>query len=261
MPVMGTNWIAARLRRPPSLAEQAADDVRDAIRAGAFGADGRLPSEPALSQQLGVSRPTVRAALSVLEQEGLVVRRQGLGTFVRSSVAELADLLNNNAGLTETIRAAGRRPGTASLVIGEASADARIAGYLSIEPGDRVARIERVRTADGVPVAFTRDFIPADVLIDHDVTPDRIDAFVRSEGGSLYRSLSVAGLPVQYGVARVLPTLPPPDVAPALGVGLDTLLLLLEQTDYSSGDRPVLFAEEYLVPGPLSLYAYRRGPG
>lgn len=258
---MSTNWIASRLRPRPSLAEQAADDLRAAIRSGAFGSDGRLPSEPALSQQLGVSRPTVRHALAVLEQEGLVVRRQGLGTFVRTSVAELADLLNNNTGLTETIRAAGQRPGTSRLLVGEMPADARIAGHLAIEVGERVATIERVRTADERPVAFTRDFIPADLLIDHDVTPDRMEAFTRSEGGSLYQSLSVAGLPIEYGVAKVLPALPPPEVVAYLGLEPGTLLLLLEQTDYTASDRPILFAEEYLVPGPLSLYAFRRGPG
>src|SRR5947209_8531546 len=104
---MSTNWIAARLRPRPSLAEQAAADLRDAIRTGAFGTSGQLPSEPALSRQLGVSRPTVRHALSLLEQQGLIVRRQGLGTFVLDRVAGLSELLNNNSGVTEMIRAAG----------------------------------------------------------------------------------------------------------------------------------------------------------
>jgi GntR family transcriptional regulator len=54
-----------------SLPERAAKDIRDAVRSGAY-PDGRLPAEPMLAQQLGVSKATVRHAVSVLEQEGLL---------------------------------------------------------------------------------------------------------------------------------------------------------------------------------------------
>ncbi len=258
---MSTNWIAARLRPRPSLAEQAASDLRAAIRAGAFGASGQLPSEPTLSRQLGVSRPTVRHALSLLEQHGLIVRRQGLGTFVLTPVAELAALLNTNSGVTEMIRAAGLRPGTAQLRAAQAAAPPAVATHLGIAAGSPVAVIERVRTADDKPVAFTRDFLPSNLLLDHDVAPDHVEAFVQSEGGSLYEALSVAGLPIEYGIAKVLPAVADGTIASTLGVDRDTQVILLEQTDYAAGGVPVLFAEEYLLPSALSVYAYRRGPG
>jgi GntR family transcriptional regulator len=258
---MSRNWIAARLRARPSLAEQAADDLRSAIREGVFGDGGQLPSEPELSRQLGVSRPTVRHALSLLEQQGLVLRRQGLGTFVLSSVAELADLLNTNSGVTEMIRSAGRRPGASRITVGTGAADARVAAHLAIPVGASVATIERVRTADDHPVALTRDVMPSDLLVDHEVMPDRLEAFVGSEGGSLYRSLAVAGIPVEYGVVKILPGFATPSLAESLGLSVGAMLMVLEQTDYGANGRPVLFSEEYLVPGVLSIYAFRRGPG
>ena len=258
---MSPNWIAARLRARPSLAEQAADDLRAAIRDGAFGEGGQLPSEPELSRQLGVSRPTVRHALSLLEQQGLVFRRQGLGTFVLASVAELTGLLNTNSGVTEMIRAAGRVPGSSRTTVSTSPADQRIATHLAIRSGATVATIERVRTADGHPVALTRDFISSDLLLDHEVMPERLGEFAQAEGGSLYRSLAVAGIPIEYGVVKILPGVATAQVADALGLAEGTHLLVMEQTDYGSNGRPVLFSDEYLVPGALSIYAFRRGPG
>jgi GntR family transcriptional regulator len=258
---MSPNWIAARLRARPSLAEQAADDLRSAIRQGAFGEGGQLPSEPELSRQLGVSRPTVRHALSLLEQQGLVSRRQGLGTFVLASVAELTGLLNTNSGVTEMISSAGRRPGSSQVRVGVAAADQRVATHLALRPGAAVATIERVRTADDHPVALTRDFMPSDLLLDHEVIPERLEEFAQSEGGSLYRSLAVAGIPIDYGVVKILPGIATPPLAAALGLSEGAQLLVLEQTDYSTNGRPVLYSDEYLVPGVLSIYAFRRGPG
>ncbi|MET7970495.1 GntR family transcriptional regulator [Micromonospora sp. NPDC005305] len=257
---MSTEWTGARLQPRPSLAEQVVTDLRQAIKDGAFGTNGQLPSEPALSQQLGVSRPTIRQAISVLEQEGLVVRRQGHGTFVMSSVVELPNILNVNTGITDMIRAAGKRPDTKQTSVRQSVADERLAEALGVEVGAPVTVIERIRTADDQPVALTRDFVRTDRLSARGVSAQRLEEFV---GGadSLYSSLAEIGIPVTYGVAKVLPARATKHLAAALALKPNTDLLLLEQTDYSGAGSPVLFSQEYLVPGPLAIFVYRRGPG
>jgi GntR family transcriptional regulator len=257
---MNPKWTALRLQPRPSLAEQAAADLRLAIRDEAFGADGQLPSEPMLSRQLGVSRPTVRQAISLLEQEGLVVRRQGLGTFVLSNVVELRNNLNMNSGITDMIRASGQRPGTRQFELRAAEADQRIGQHLQIDTGTPMTIVQRTRTADDKAVALTRDYIPTARLHEHGLHPDDLESVIMAES-SLYQAFAARGLPVAYGIAKVLPARADQPLSAALDVPVGADLLLLEQTDYTSDARAVLFSEEYLVPGPLSIYVFRRGPG
>jgi GntR family transcriptional regulator len=213
-----------------------------------------------LTSQLGVSRPTVRQAISILEQEGLVVRRQGLGTYVLSTVAELPNLLNNNAGITDMIQSAGHRPGTSRVVVRPALADVVVANHLSVEPDSPVLIVERTRTADDRPVAFTRDFVRTDLLDRYGVTADRLGSLGQTED-SLYGALASAGLVVQYGVAKIRPTLATKELAQALGIAARAQLLLLEQTDFEASGTPVLYSEEYLTPAHIAIYVFRRGPG
>lgn len=74
-------------RKPELLWRQVAADIRADIESGALQPDARLPSEPELSAQYGVSRVTVRRALGVLAEEGLVIVLHGRGTFVRDQHA------------------------------------------------------------------------------------------------------------------------------------------------------------------------------
>jgi GntR family transcriptional regulator len=255
-----SNWKGVRLRPRPTLAEQAATDLRLAIRDRAFGTDGQLPSEPTLSRQLGVSRPTVRQAISLLEQEGLVVRRQGLGTFVISTVAALRNILNANSGITDMIQSGGQSPGTSRVVVKLGTADGVIARHLAVEPDSAIAIVERTRTADRRPVAMTRDFIATDLLSAHGIAPEAIERFVRGQH-SLYHGLNSVGIAVSYGIATVTPSRATEALRSALSLSEGALLLRLEQTDYTADGRPVLFSEEFLVPGPLSVVVFRRGPG
>jgi GntR family transcriptional regulator len=207
-----------------------------------------------------MSRPTVRQAISILEQEGLVVRRQGLGTYVLSTVAELPNLLNNNSGITDMIQSAGYRSGTSKVTVRPSVADRAVAGQLSVEPGSEILIVERTRTADGRPVAFTRDFACTDLLERHGVTADQLASLGKRED-SLYGVLARAGLAVQYGVAKVRPATATKDLGRSLGVPARSQLLLLEQTDFQASGVPILFSEEYLVPASIAIYVFRRGPG
>jgi GntR family transcriptional regulator len=254
-----TGWTGTRVQPRTGLADQVVKDLRQAIRDGAFGVNGQLPSEPALSQQLGVSRPTVRQAISVLEQEGMLVRRHGLGTFVMSDVVGLSNILNANGGIGDMIRSAGMVPGTKRTLVRTATASQRDASKLNIDVGAVVAVVERTRTADGRPVALTRDFVRVDERAMHGIQVDDLVRLLDSEA-SLYGRLRESGVDITYGVARVLPARATKVLADQLEVNRGSDLLLLEQTDYTSAGVPILFSEEYLVPDALAVYVFRRGP-
>lgn len=242
------------------MAYRAADGLRRAIRQGSYGVEGRLPAEPALSAQLGVSRGTVREAVSILEQEGIVFRKQGLGTFVLRALSGLTNNLNSNFGVTDLIVAAGKAPGTVGVQVSESVADEQLAGYLDIAPGSPVVLIERTRTADSRPVAHTTDLLSVEFLKDHGIELSRIEARLQANQ-SLYGTLRSAGIVIQHGVAQLSPVAVDPALAERLEIAPGTLLFKLDQVDYEANGRPVLVSVEHLVAGLLAVQVYRRGPG
>ena len=97
------------VNRGRNLPELVATSLRDAIADGSLPSSGKLPSEPALAAMLGVSRATLREAITLLEAEGLVDRRHGSGTYLLPS-AGLKNNMNVNFGITDVIESAGRAP-------------------------------------------------------------------------------------------------------------------------------------------------------
>src|SRR5262245_51547167 len=147
---------SAKIERK-TLTEIAQQELRNAITGGTFRPGSQLPTEAELCEMLGVSRTVVREALRVLEDDGLVARRHGVGTFVRNH--PILKNLNFNFGITEMIESAGFQPGTSLLEIKKENANAEQAEQLRVPVGTHLITVERVRTADGRPVVYSLDTI------------------------------------------------------------------------------------------------------
>lgn len=133
--------------------------LRDRIVTGAVVPGGRLPSEPALAQEHGVSRVTVRRALDLLADEGLVRRRVGSGTFVEDVPASrpiVADFSNVLSNLIEM----GRTTAVKLLSFAYVVPPASIAEPLGLARGERVQRSVRVRLIDGQPFSYLTTHVP-----------------------------------------------------------------------------------------------------
>src|SRR6266545_1587565 len=151
--------------RPRLRSVSVQDELRQRIDQGKLPAGARLPSEPDLAAELGVSRATLREALRALEDEGLLRRRQGSGTYVADR-PRVANSLDVNFGVTEAIRAAGMRAGITQGRHWTEPASAAEAARLELEHGQDVLVVERVRTAEGKPVVLSRDVVPASLVGD-----------------------------------------------------------------------------------------------
>ena len=114
------------------------EDLEARIAMGAYRLGTRLPPEPDLASELRVSRATLREALRSLEEEGLVRRTRGAGTFVQDR-PRVANNLDLNFGVSDAIRAAGMRPGSVRATARIEAADPAEAGRLRLEPGEEVA--------------------------------------------------------------------------------------------------------------------------
>lgn len=238
------------------LASRVREEVRDRIRDGRFSDGVQLPPEIELATSLGVSRTTVREALLQLEQEGLLIRRHGYGTFVRSA-ARLRGSLNANLSATEVIKGHGMDPGTSHARVDEVAADEAIASILGLQPGAPVLRLERVRTADGRPVIFTIDVIPTGLFRDAGLDVE----VLLDPGLSLYRLYAERlGRSITDGQASIRLTRADTLVADRLGIPAGSPILRLEQVDATAEGEAVLFSLESYVADTFEFSVHRRGP-
>jgi GntR family transcriptional regulator len=146
---------------PVPLYFQIAENLKRAIESGAIRPGERLDNEVQLSERLNVSRPTVRQAIQRLTHEGLVIRQRGVGTVVLNRRIQRRLALSS---LYEDLRASGREPATSVLSVRSVPADEDTAAALGVSPGWLVTRIERLREADGHPLAVMRNYLPAGLL-------------------------------------------------------------------------------------------------
>jgi GntR family transcriptional regulator len=235
-----------------TLTEIAQYELRQAITEGTFRPGSQLPTEAELCEMLGVSRTVVREALRVLEDDGLVSRRHGVGTFVRNH--PILKNLNFNFGITEMIESAGLKPGTAHLEVRREAANEEKANQLRVPSGTPLVTVERVRTADDRPVVYSLDTLTEALLERARFDPERL----RTE--SIYHILQTSlGQAVEYGVARLLPVIAPDHVAEKLQLPPEALTLYIVQTDYSAGDEPLIYSCEYHLPDAFDFLVWRRG--
>jgi GntR family transcriptional regulator len=231
------------------------DELLAWIARGKIGPGGQLPPEPQLAGELGVSRPTLREALRSLQDEGLVTRSRGAGTFL-SHRPRLRNNLDVNFGVSDAIRQAGMEPGYRGAVTSIEAASAAERERLSLGAGEQVVLVERVRTADGRPVVFTRDILPVRLL------EDRPEVIQRLASGSVYDIMERdLGLVIHHGVASFAPVRASKLLASKLCVSRGTLLLYLSQVDYDQEGRAILSSHEHHLADAFEFTLVRRGPG
>jgi GntR family transcriptional regulator len=227
--------------------------LREAIQDGKFPPGSQLPSEMELVSMLGVSRSTLREAMRTLEEQHLIIRKRGLGTYV--SERPIIKDLSINFGITEMIRQAGKLPGADSVSLRREKASTSVATALQIDESEVVIVIPRVRTADQRPVVWSQDFIPEKVLGEHSIETPFLETH------SIYEFLETRlEIQISHGTAQIRPVAATAEIAEKLNIHKGAPLLRIDQTDYDSNERPVLHSIEHHIPDAFVFIVNRRGP-
>ena len=235
-----------------SLRHSLAEELRTRILAGEWRPGERLPSEPELARRRFVSRSSMRAAITVLEEDGFLNRKHGSGTYVSHRPA-LPNDLGRNFGVSSMIARSGMQPGSVQETAGAVAAPAAVAEALGVEEGSPVSALRRVRTADGRRVVDVTDWCRTEHL-----SPEDLAALGE---GSIYAALAERGMAVDHGVAQLTPHNADGEVASRLDVPLGTLLITIDQVDRTADGVAVLVSREHHVADAFTFTLLRRGPG
>lgn len=242
-----------KLRTDPRPLYLQAEEALMALLQRGYRQGDRLPPEPQLAEQLGISRPTLREALRSFEERGLISRRQGVGTFV-TATAETS-VIESGLESLESLDALARRRGLnvsdRDVQITEESADEIVAERLGLPAGAPLVVAVRTKMAETRPVAHIIDMVPASI-----VSLAELRAGFR---GSVLDFLLERGWPaLSYARARIIPTRAGKTLGPRLEVPPDTPLLLLEESLYATDSTPVGFSRNYFIPSFFEFHVIRR---
>jgi len=228
---------------------QVIDHLKSDIENGIFKENEKLPSEFELSKSLGVSRATLREALRLLEEENIIVRRHGVGTFVNPKPVFTSGI-EQLSSISSMIEEVGMEPGTIYISSAASVSTEEDIKRFQCDEDESIMTIKRVRTADGEPVVYCIDqvpnsFLPAD--------------FLTRENSSIFQALEESGtIHVSYAVTYIDPIGYHNEVSPILNCKADQALLVLKQFHYDDNDRVVLYSRNYFRADKFSFHVVRK---
>ena len=201
------------------------------IESGEWQTGDQIPSEPELTRVFGVSRAVIRQALGNLEHEGLILRRQGKGTFVAGPKI-VEGLVQKLTGFYQDMVERGRVPVTQVLKQEVVPVSPKVASYLGLEPGTPVIVLERLRFIDDEPILLVITYLP------YHLCPGISDEGFSHQ--SLYACMEQKhGLFIARG-HRYIEAVPAGErEAALLGVDVGAPLILLDSVSYLDDGTPI----------------------
>ena len=214
-----------------ALWRQVADGIERGIADGHFAMGDRLPSETEIAETYRVNRHTVRRALAVLGERGLVRAERGSGTYVEAP--RLAYPLRSRTRFSEIVGTEGREPRGQLIAASEEPATRELARLLALKTGVPLVRIEALRFADRVPICVSTSWLSAERFAD--------------AGPVFARVHSMTKLLAHYGIrdyhrgsSRITASIAEATDAARLGMALGRPVLVIDSTDVDLNGTPLV---------------------
>ncbi len=210
--------------------------LRSQIEEGVYEPDEKLPSENELAKKFDVSRVTIRRALQSLESEDVIYRCQGLGSFVSDTRAphNLVRLTDFNEDMAKAGLNASSQVHEFKII----EAPSWLLAPLQIEEGNKVMQIDRLRLADGNPVAFDSTWLP--ILYGQLLSKEKL------ENSTIYKILEEEyDIQVIRGTYRFSADIADESLADELGIDVGAPLLTIERSTFTIGNKPLYYQRRY----------------
>ncbi len=225
---------------------QIIDNLSDAIRKGILKSGDRLPPQAELAQYLGVSLAPVKQALGELEKQGIITRRQGLGTFIRdiTPVREERIQYSRIPWFHREMAERGLKPSAVVLMLEQmpAGSDKQVQDELRLQATDQVVLLKRVRLADGMPLAIQSAYFVADKV------PGLAERNIGVEASITEILRDEYGLVIAAAQQRITGDSATTEDTRYLNVSEGSPLLLIERTSYLENGEPLEFLRDRRHP-------------
>lgn len=228
---------------------QLMEELETSIRNGVYKPGDKIMTEAEMAREYGVSLITVRKAVGSLMEKGLVVRKQGKGTFVTKP--KYSRNMKKLQSFTEMCEQMGVKPGARVLENRLIAADKKVADRLGIEPGSNVVYISRLRLADGEPVQVEKSYFPLKYafLLEEDLNDGSMFECLKEKAGA-----KVASSEKMIELCRATA-----EEAALMDVKKGDYLLLVKSTAYDENGEPMYAGIQLINGDRFSLYVYESG--
>lgn len=236
--------------RPQTIVKQVSRILRHRIAEGFYRDNDRLPSESDLALEFGVSRSTIRAALALLENERLITRRQGDGTYLNKRVMEISAQLNSIWDFQCMIKDSGRTPTLHIIQISQRIPNSTELRVLEINANEAVTVLVRVFLADSQPVIYSTNIIPSKFFI-HGV--ENIDPTLPIH--QFFEKFCQQK--ISYSISDISAVIADETLGSFLSIKAGEGLLKFHDVFYNARNQPLLFGESFYNDKVLRLRVSR----
>lgn len=174
-----------RCRKPLSV--EIAEEIQKKILEGSYSAGDQLPAEVDLAKELGISRATLREALSMLDRQGFITRRHGVGSFVAETSSQVVSSFEKLETMMDLIRRSGYEPSMKVLEYTRTILDDESCSTLNLPPASPGVSISTLYSANNIPFVYTREFapesmVPEKLISSRDKSEDLADFIAKNTG-------------------------------------------------------------------------------
>lgn len=224
------------------------DEIKHQIETGLFEVGQRLPSERVMAEQFGVSRMTLRQAVTSLVEEGILTRHVGSGTYVASD--RVREKMRGTTSFTEIVQNLGKTPSSRVLSYQKTKANEVECDKLQLKKGAQIIRMERIRYADDLPICYEVASIPYRLIED----------FARNDiANHFYETLANSGKKIGRSEQIISAKIVNKEIANFLSIKQSSAILALTQVSYfaNSDETPFEYVLSQYVGERFEFYLER----
>lgn len=213
------------------------------IREGRFKDADKLPPETELAAELGISRTQLRDGLSILEQDGFITRRRGIGTVINRHVVKVKTRMDLEVEFNVMVRLAGFESEMILLSVDVKTGDPHVTDKLEVPLNTPILTMSKLVTADGKPAIFCVDYVAFSIIKNFNYNREDLTLPV------FHFLNKFCDTDVVMDLTVVKPILTDTFLSEMLQITEGTPLLLMEEQAYNIENKVVMYSDEYYANG------------